>query len=347
MDTQRLNEILEAFPRLSLAIIGDFFLDKYVEIDPTRSEISLETGLEARQVVRIRSFPGAAGTVLNNLVALGIGQLFPMGFTGVDGEGFDLRRGLRQRGVDLADLLESSDRMTPTYTKPLIVEPDKPPREIERLDIKNRTPLPRPLEDALIARMKQRLQTCDGLIIADQVEEANCGVITDRIREEIAQLGEQWLNKILFADSRRRIGLFRHVIVKPNVTEAARALGLNADQTSPEVIVRAMAHLTQRPSCITLGPRGVLAFDGQTVLHIPGYINEGPIDIVGAGDSLTAGMAGALCAGATFFEGALVGNLVASITVQQIGITGTASPDQVRERFREYHERFPQVCEKI
>jgi hypothetical protein len=29
----------------------------------------------------------------------------------------------------------------------------------------------------------------------------------------------------------------------------------------------------------------------------------------------------------------LIGNLIASITVQQLGATGTASPEQVRERY--------------
>lgn len=347
MDAQRLNEILEALPRVSLAVVGDFFLDKYFEIDPALSEASLETGLETLQIVRIRCYPGAAGTVLNNLVALGVGHLFPIGFTGVDGEGFELRRGLTQRGVDLTDLLETGDRMTPTYTKPLIVEAGKPPREIQRLDIKNRSPLPRWLEDKIIARMERRLETCHGLIVADQVEEANCGVITDRVREAMARLGERWPDKVLFADSRRRIGLFRYVIVKPNRTEGARSLGMDEDNMEPEHLVSEIARRTGRPACITLGSQGVLAFDGQTVCHVPGYVSEGPIDIVGAGDSLTAGMVGALGAGATFAEAALIGNLVASITVQQIGVTGTASPDQVRKRFVEYQGRFPEICGQV
>ena len=33
------------------------------------------------------------------------------------------------------------------------------------------------------------------------------------------------------------------------------------------------------------------------------------------------------------------GNLVASITIQQIGTTGTAAPQQVRQRWREVRDR--------
>jgi sugar/nucleoside kinase (ribokinase family) len=65
---------------------------------------------------------------------------------------------------------------------------------------------------------------------------------------------------------------------------------------------------------------------------------DGPLDIVGAGDSATAGIVSALCAGATLEEAAIVGNVVASITVQQIGTTGTATQQQVREQFARFEE---------
>lgn len=59
----------------------------------------------------------------------------------------------------------------------------------------------------------------------------------------------------------------------------------------------------------------------------------GPIDPVGAGDSAIAGLVAALAAGAALPEAALIGNLVASVTVQQIGTTGTAAPRQVLQQF--------------
>jgi sugar/nucleoside kinase (ribokinase family) len=59
------------------------------------------------------------------------------------------------------------------------------------------------------------------------------------------------------------------------------------------------------------------------------------VDIVGAGDSATSGIVASLIAGADPLEAACVGNLVASITVQQIGTTGTATPEQVLNRLRE------------
>jgi len=67
---------------------------------------------------------------------------------------------------------------------------------------------------------------------------------------------------------------------------------------------------------------------------VPAIPVSGEIDIVGAGDSVMAGVVSALCCGAAPREAAFFGNLVASITIQQIGTTGTATPAQVREHFR-------------
>ena len=42
-----------------------------------------------------------------------------------------------------------------------------------------------------------------------------------------------------------------------------------------------------------------------------------------------------LLSGADEIEATTIANLAASITVQQIGTTGTATPDQIRARFEE------------
>ena len=94
MKGDRFDAITSRYPNLRIALVGDFCLDRYLEIDPARKEISIETGLPVHNVVRVRSQPGAAGTILNNLVALEIKTIYPIGFCGVDGEGFELQRAL-------------------------------------------------------------------------------------------------------------------------------------------------------------------------------------------------------------------------------------------------------------
>ncbi|HOV63987.1 MAG TPA: PfkB family carbohydrate kinase, partial [Spirochaetia bacterium] len=113
LSNDRLQEILDRFSDLRIGVAGDFFLDKYLEIDPAIAEVSLETGKTAHQVVKVRHSPGAAGNVVNNLAALGAGTLYAIGFTGDDGESYDLRKDLAKVGCSIEHLHCDPERMTP------------------------------------------------------------------------------------------------------------------------------------------------------------------------------------------------------------------------------------------
>ena len=69
--------------------------------------------------------------------------------------------------------------------------------------------------------------------------------------------------------------------------------------------------------------------DGQTE-HVPVLPVRGEIDIVGAGDSVTANLTTALAAGASLREAIELANAAASIVIHQLGTTGTASISQLR-----------------
>src|SRR5688500_1046784 len=110
MTPQRLKQIASRYPKLRVGLIGDICLDRYFEIDPGLQEVSIETNLPVHNVVRVRCQPGGAGTILNNLVALGVGKIYPAAIIGQDGEGFELRRALQAcRGVNLDHLVETPE----------------------------------------------------------------------------------------------------------------------------------------------------------------------------------------------------------------------------------------------
>ncbi len=150
MTPERFQSITSRYAGLRIAIAGDFCLDRYLEIDPARSETSIETGLPVHNVVRVRAQPGGAGTILNNLVSLGVGRITPVSFCGDDGEGYELKRELgKLPGVELDHFVTSSLRRTFTYCKPLVLEPGREPVELNRLDSKNWTPTPPTLASQL------------------------------------------------------------------------------------------------------------------------------------------------------------------------------------------------------
>jgi rfaE bifunctional protein kinase chain/domain len=342
MDETRLRQILKQFPEVSILVIGDFFLDNYLILERELSEISLETGLEAYQVVARRKSPGAAGTVTANLRALDVNVL-ALGLTGADGNGYELREKLVEIKVDIHALIKCPGRFTPTYNKPMMREPDGRQHELNRMDIKNRSPLPSDVEHDIIKHMHEMLPEVQGVLIADQIQERNCGVITDKVREEIHKLALTNPRKFFIADSRWHAGLFHEVILKTNLSEAMNAAEGAArssvvDQNEIYACCQELYKRSQRPILITRGDRGCILFNNPEshMVEIPAVPVEGPIDIVGAGDSFLTGMGSSLCAGAGFEEAALIGNLAASIVIQQIGTTGTASRAQIIERFREF-----------
>ena len=97
MNLERFHAITARYSRLRIAVVGDFCLDRYLEIDPARARPRSRPACPSTTSSRVRAQPGGAGTILNNLVALGVGRIVPVGFCGDDGEGYELRRELGTR----------------------------------------------------------------------------------------------------------------------------------------------------------------------------------------------------------------------------------------------------------
>ncbi|MBA4187004.1 MAG: carbohydrate kinase [Planctomycetaceae bacterium] len=337
LTTELIEHVLATIPNRTVGVLGDLFLDRYLDIDAARNEPSVETGLTAYQVTRVRAYPGAAGTVMNNLAALGVGRIYPIAYIGDDGEGYELRQALKLLpGVEQGGIFSVPDRRTPTYTKPMLHE-NGTAKELNRLDIKNRVPTAPHVEEHIIKLLDEAWPQLDALIVLDQVSEVDCGVVTKCLRDHLAELGARNPEKFVLADSREQIGLFRNVCVKPNMEEALNAMTRDRHMKSLEV--HGLSVKVGGPVFCTRGPDGILlslAQEGPGAPRlIPSYPVTGPIDICGAGDSTSAGITSAMVSGLTHEQAAAFGNLVASITIQQIGVTGTAPPDKVRARWRE------------
>ena len=332
--------IIRALPRardITVTVLGDYCLDKYLYIDPALDEISNETGLLAYQAPRKALYPGAAGTVTNNLRALGV-RVICVGLVGDDGEGYELTRCLRQIGADTSLLIQTDRICTGTYTKPMRpIESGGPYREMNRLDFRHFFPTPLDLEDQLIANLHTALAQSQAVLISDQYLEHNCSVVTDRVRDAAAELAAAHPEKVFYADSRGFINLYREMTVKCNHAEAVKAIRPGfAGEITDEVILACGQSLHARngkPVLISRGEKGLYIFDGET-LHIPAFKVTGEIDFVGAGDATNAGYTLGRALGLTQREAGTLGCCVSSITIQQIGVTGTATVGQVEGRLR-------------
>lgn len=333
MNWQRLESLTLQYPKLRIAVLGDFCLDRYLEIDPAKKEISIETGLPVYNVVKVRAQAGGAGTILNNLSALGIGEIYPIGFVGKDGEGYELRQALGMLpGVRNDGIVETEERRTFTYCKPLVLAPGQPPQELNRLDSKNWSLTPSTVQEHLRAALLAIGQKVDAVIILDQVDLADTGVVTRQLLAAIRELSASEPSLKVLADSRRSLADFPPVIFKMNLSELSRLSG-GAETVNPQSATHqalALAHQNRQPVFVTMAEQGILAAGpGGEMEQVRALPLRGPIDVVGAGDAVSANLAAALAAGASLREAIELANAAASIVIHKLGTTGTANIDEI------------------
>jgi len=327
------DEILAGMAGQSVLVVGDVCLDRWCRYDPGLAERSRETLIPRIAVTAVECTPGAAGTVAANLRALGAGRVAVLGVAGDDGHGYELRRALQERGIDGSALVTAAGVPTFTYTK--LINRRSGVEDLARVDFVNACDLPAATEDAIVDRFRCLAEQVEIVIVSDQAELERGGVVTEALRQAIAEFARTHPRTVVWVDSRVRGEQFRGVLVKLNEEEARQAcvrLGAGCDY---EALRRHIGHGTL---ILTRGAGGcvVVTESGQTV--VPARRVEKPVDICGAGDSFNAGASLALSLTRDPITAARFGNLVASITIMKPG-TGTATPEEVRRQAR--HENFP------
>ena len=335
MRRDRFEQVTARYTNLRIAVVGDYCLDRYLEIDPARSEISIETNLPVYNVVRVRSQPGGAGTILNNLCALGIGTVHVLGFCGDDGEGYELTRALKAKPrTHLEGFVQSTERRTFTYCKPLLMHPGIPPEELSRLDSKNWSPTPEKVSSEIAKHLQALIPSLDAIILLDQVDIPETGVVTSNLLATVRQIAQANPNLLILADSRRGLRDFPAVAFKMNRVEFCRLAGLpestDAAGLLPDISTWARTH--KQRLFVSLAEAGILGVSASgAIAQRPSLPLRGPIDIVGAGDSVTANLAASMASGAELSEAIELANAAASLVIHQVGTTGEASVAQIRE----------------
>lgn len=307
---------------ITITVIGDYSLDKYAYSDPERDELSVETGLIAYQIHDTAKYAGIGGTVTNNLRSVGA-NVVCIGLTGNDGEGFELIRELKKTGADIEKMIVSEELQTNTYLKPMRGQNRQNSVEINRLDFRNFKATSRNAEDEIIKNLREAVSASQGVIITDQFIDRNYGVITDKVRTEISRIALEYPYVFFCADSRGFINEFENVIQKCNEFE----------------IKKTVKNLENRGNIkarfVTLGGKGIKIYSEKETVLIPSFKAKPPLDFCGAGDATSAGIMIGLTLGLEMEEAALLGACMASITIEQIGVTGVASIEQIIERIKE------------
>jgi len=334
MTRQRLCEILEKIPKVKAAVFGDLCLDIYWLADMKMSELSRETPHFAMPVVEERISLGGGANVAANMAALKPQQMIAAGMIGRDWRGSELINLMDNTGIKTEHIVCEEGLTTNAFCKPLRMGISSTVYEDPRLDFANVKPFGIETENALIASLDKIAKQVDILCVSDQLPVTVYGAVTQRVREHILKLAHNGLTVV--ADSRDRIGLYHGIILKPNEVEGARAAGLSIAENHGTVNIMDYAEaailLSKKQDSeviMTIGEKGSLYAAQGNVTHIPARTVTGEIDIVGAGDTFLSGFSLALAAGASRPEAAFVAGLCSEVTIQKIGMTGTACKEEI------------------
>lgn len=334
LDCKRLEALLSKIPSVSVAVVGDICLDIYWKADMTKSELSRETPHYPLPVVEEWMSPGGAGNVAANVAALKARQVNLLGTVGIDWRGDTLIKEISKQGIETEGILKCTNWRTNAYCKPLRAGISDVVYEDPRIDFDNFEPIPDEDEERLLSLIDSVEGKVDVICVSDQ---KLFGCITPRVRERIIQLSKK--GRKVVVDSRDRIALYDSVILKPNEVEGYRAVNTEGDPRYADLddfidTANELAIKNSSKVCMTLGEQGSVCVDGDNVYHMPAYKIMPPIDFCGAGDTFLSAFSCAVAAGAALFEAAALANIAAAVVIQKIGITGTASKEEIIETYK-------------
>ncbi len=317
------DSILENLARVRIAVVGDVCLDLYHVLSDA-SEISVETNLPTQIVEQTSSYLGGAGNVAANLASLGAGRVELYGVVGDVLYGRVIRRLCEALGIETRGLVVDPEWFTNVYTKLYRDDEEEP-----RIDMGTLNTLSDAAEARLVSLLERHLADNSAVIINQQMKG---GIHTARVRTSLATIIGDARETPFFVDSRDYPDDYPQSIRKLNEREAQAVL---ASEAAGATAARELCRRWQRPVYLTRGEAGcVVATEVETV-ELPAPALSGPIDTVGAGDSMLAGIVCASCAGASPRNAAVFGSLVASVTVRKLRCAGVATREEVREAARE------------
>ena len=324
-ETDRLRRIVESFPNVTVAVIGDLVADEFVFGEISR--VSREAPVLILKHRERMLVPGGGANAVSNLADLGVNVL-PVGVVGDDEAGRPLLKNFRHKRIPVSGVLKDKSYTTVTKTRILAGMAHTWRQQVVRLD---REPDAEPnthLKRELILATRQYARAADALLVSDYGYGAASPALLSAVRER----GR--LDRLpVVLDSRYRMLQFSGVTAAtPNEAEVEEALGAKIGADWQSVVAagqQVMSRMKLQSLVITRGRDGMAAFAGrQKPLDIPIHGSDQVADVTGAGDTVIATFTAALAAGAGTEEAAHLANYAGGIVVMKRG-TATVSQEEL------------------
>jgi len=320
-EAERLRKIVEAFPKLTITVLGDLVADEFIFGEISR--VSREAPVLILKHRERTVIPGGGANAANNLADLGVNVL-PVGIVGDDEPGRLLLKYFRHKKIPISGVLKDKSYTTVTKTRILAGMTHTARQQVVRVD---REPLEAPnshLTRELYLATRNYAHASDALLVSDY----GYGAATPAIVSTLRQKGKL-ASVPLVLDSRYRMLQYEGITAAtPNEPEVEEALGVRIGQNW-EILLDAGQQLMERMKLqslvITRGRDGMVAFNHKhKPVDIPIFGSDQVTDVTGAGDTVIATFTAALAAGASTEEAAQLANYAGGLVVMKRG-TATAS----------------------
>src|SRR5579871_1364825 len=113
-EADRLRKIVEAFPKITITVLGDLVADEFIFGEISR--VSREAPVLILKHRERTVVPGGGANAVSNLADLGVNVL-PVGLVGDDEPGRLLLRAFKHRHVPLSGILKEKSYATVTKTR--------------------------------------------------------------------------------------------------------------------------------------------------------------------------------------------------------------------------------------
>ena len=323
-EAERLKKIVEAFPKITVTVLGDMVADEFVFGEISR--VSREAPVLILKHRERTVLPGGGANAANNLADLGVNVL-PVGIVGDDEPGRLLLKYFRHKKIPVSGVLKDKTYATVTKTRILAGMAHTTRQQVVRVD---REPVESPnahLTRELYLAARNYAHASDALLVSDY----GYGAATPAIVATLREKGKVSVPVVL--DSRYRMLQFTGITAAtPNEPEVEEALGVRIGPNWNQLVEAGEQFMTQmklQSLVITRGRDGMVAFDRKhKPVDIPIIGTDQVTDVTGAGDTVIAAFTAALAAGATTEEAAQLANYAGGIVVMKRG-TATVSAQEL------------------
>ncbi len=335
MKAEDVKNILASVDKLKIGVLGDIALDAYWMLEDGVGEVSVETGKQALVVRSQRYSLGGGGNIITNLCALKVGAVNAFGVVGQDIFGVELVRLLETQGVRTEGMITQPENWdTPVWAKPHLHD-----EEMRRLDFGFYNELAENTRRELLESVERALPELDALIVNQQLPRP---LVAGRLIEELNKLAARFPEVLFIADCRLALSSYSGMAMKFNEISLVREhRGLGPDDPvegvgREEIFSALEEHFSEsaRPIIVTRGSRGAIVYECGRPQEIPGVFVTGPVDPVGAGDTMLAVITVTLAAGNPAATAVEIGNWAAAVTVSKLKMTGTVTRQEIVDQVK-------------